>query len=217
MTSVEYYQQQFSKDLIDLMNSHEFAKERISIVSLVDNMSAPDHYGVVRNEFKNIQNKPLFLMSYFFLVLMNQAIHSGARNLHQDFQNIVQYPKLVGILSSYGSNLHPALLLIVSIKHSENIETTIDNFRILTKFLLHDYQDFFYQQFPKYSKALHTNDDIKFNLKNVFNEIDIAIKWSNVPKSIWNYQLKSDEFTGYKSMIEIFNNELTKTIQQDLI
>lgn len=67
MSIVEYYQQEFSKDLINLMNSHEFAKERISIVSLVDDMSAPDHYGVVRDEFNRIQKSNFFFLASFFL------------------------------------------------------------------------------------------------------------------------------------------------------
>lgn len=147
MSIVEYYQQEFSKDLINLMNSHEFAKERISIVSLVDDMSAPDHYGVVRDEFNRIQKQQFFLFSFFFSVLIDQSIYSVARHLHQDFQNIAQYPKLVGILSSYWSNLHPSLLLIASIKHTENLENLKYDFRDLAKYLLNDYKIFFINNF----------------------------------------------------------------------
>lgn len=213
MSIVEYYQQQFSKDLINLMNSHEFAKERISIVSLVDDMSAPDHYGVVRDEFNRIQKKQFFLFSFFFSVLIDQAIHSAARHLHEDFQNIAQYPKLVGILSSYWSNLHPSLLLIASIKHSKNLEDLENYFEDLAKFILNDYQKFFYCQFPKYTKLLYSNEEIKLNLNNIFNEISRAMIWTDVPKSIWSYQLNTNELHSYKTIIDKLNTELKKVAE----
>lgn len=213
MSLTKYYQHDFSKDLMNLMNSHEFAKERISIVSLIDDIEAPDHYGIVRDEFNKIQKKQFFLFSFFFSVLIDQAIHGAARHLHQDFQNIAQYPKLVGILSSYWSNLHPSLLLIASIKHTENLENLENSFEDLAKFILNDYQDFFYYQFPKYTKSLQSNEEIKLNLSSIFNEISRAMIWTDVPKSIWANQLNTKELHSYKTIINILNTELKKVAE----
>lgn len=146
-------------------------------------------------------------------MLIDQAIHSAARHLHQDFQNIAQYPKLVGILSSYWSNLHPSLLVIASIKHSKNLEDLENYFEDLAKFILNDYQNFFYYQFPKYTKLLDSNEEIKLNLNNIFNEISRAMIWTDVPKSMWAYQLNTKELHSYKTMIDMLNTELKKVVE----
>ena len=104
-------------------------------------------------------------------------------------------------------------MLIASIKHTENLETTENYFEDLAKFILNDYQKFFYCQFPKYTKLLYSNEEIKFNLNNIFNEISRAMIWTDVPKSIWAYQLNTNELHSYKTMIDMLNTELKKVAE----
>ena len=213
MNSVEYYLNHFSKDLQKLMNSHEFAKERISIVSLFDFVETPDdHYLIVKNEFNNIKEKPLFIMNFFFIVLIDQATYSSAKSIYSKFRSITMYPKLSGILSSYTSNLHPAMLLMISIKITNNYKSILSDFDELTKHFLNEYKLLFYEKLPEYINDLNHKDTRKEYFLKIMDEINSAMKWDSVPKSIWNNYLNSEENKLFKSLIEIFTIRLEKFI-----
>ena len=60
---------------------------------------------------------------------------------------------------------------------------------------------------------MYSNEEIKLNLINIFNEISSAIIWTDVPKSIWVNQLNNNELHLYKTIIDILNTELEKVVE----
>lgn len=54
------------------------------------------------------------------------------------------------------------------------------------------------------------------NLINIFDEISLAMRWTDIPKSIWTNQLNTEELLSYKLIVDIFNTEL-KIIVGELV
>ena len=208
MNIIKYYEYQFQIDLTLLLHSTETKQDRLSIVSLMDTMSAPSFYGDVQNAFKELSDKPLFLICYFYSVLIDQAIHSYDKELHYDFEKIAGYPKFVGILSSYWHNFEPSLLLLIAIKYIKEEEDFNNKFEIFTKYILNDYILFFKDIFPKYTLLLSNKSDIDSALNAIFYDIKISLKKENIPIRIWDTSFKEDEIKLYFNLIDILQERL---------
>ena len=112
MKAVQYYKESFGHDLKRVASATRATnKDRISIVSLVPSQSRSESFGDTAREFQRLENKVEFLFCYYFSALLDQGIHASLRDEHYHFNHFAQYPKFCGILGSYYSNLHPALLL----------------------------------------------------------------------------------------------------------
>jgi hypothetical protein len=208
MNIIKYYEHQFQIDLTFLLNSTETKQDRLSIVSLIDTMSASGFYGDVQNAFKALDDKPSFLICYFYTVLIDQAIHSYSKVLHHDFEKIAGYPKFVGILSSYWHNFEPSLLLLIAIKYIKEEENFNNKFEIFTRYILNDYIVFFKDIFPKYTLLLSNKSKIDSALNSIFYDITISLRKENIPTSIWNNSFKKDEIKFYYNLIDILQEEL---------
>jgi len=209
MDILEYYKSDFKQDLNLLIHSTTRKQDRISIVSLIETMNAPDFYGVVQDSFKTLKNKSSFLICYFYSVLFDQAIHSYDRKLHFDFDKIAGYPKFVGILSSYWSNFNPLLLLLISTSHIKDKENSINDFKIFTHYILSDYIDFFYNIFPKYTSELNEKQYTNIVLKDIFQDMKYSTKKKDAPIDIWDNRFNRDNIEIYYKLIDILQNEIT--------
>lgn len=214
MNSIEYYKEYFSTDIQNVMRTLEHGN-RISIHSLISD-DATDHFGRTRRAFLETKSPRMFLFCFFYTALIDQAIHSSLRFEHQNFERIAGYPKFVGILSSYWSNMDPALLLLIAtvyIKDENEIEVTMD-FNDLSDFFLDDYIDFFQNVFPEYADGLKTSDQQNEAIYNVFSEISYSMQWGIVPKET---AIISPNLKLYKAWILILNEKLNKKITKMLI
>ncbi len=208
MDIIKYYTANFQNDLESLMNSTNPKQDRISIVSLVETMSAPEFYGTVQNAFKKIEDKPLFLICYFYSVLLDQAIHSYDRNLHCDFDKIAGYPKFVGILSSYWYNFEPPLILLIALLYIDEKEKFIKNFEIFTKYIFEDYVNFFDCIFPKHTLLLNEKNATHNALNHIFKDIENSLKKENIPITIWDKRLSNNKIEIYYEVIDILQKEV---------
>lgn len=219
---IKYYENSFHQDLNLLLHLTGNKLDRISIVSLMETMNAPGFYGLVQKSFKKIPHKSFFLISYFYSVLLDQAIHSYDKDLHQDFDKIANYPKFVGILSSCSENFNPLFLLLISSKYVKNHDSIINDFKDFTKYIFKDYIDFFYNIFPKYT--LHLNQKqiniytllnkeqyIALVLKNIFIDIKNSINRESAPIQIWE-KIQQKNIKLYYTYIDIIQEEVKKII-----
>jgi len=172
---LKYYEKEFKRDIKFLLNSDKNTWNRISMCSLRElDRQLPIFYGSVQNAFKKLKNKPYFLICYFYSVLLDQAIHSYSMELHCIFDNIAGYPKFVGMLQSYGSNFHPAILLCTSVLYTRNVDEFLNDFEVFTKYILNGYINFFNMEFPRHTSLLKNQKDINKALASIFDDIKIS-------------------------------------------
>jgi len=190
MNITDYYEHLFSNDLTKLMDSSEFAKYKISMFSLIEGSGSSSHFGHTRKAFLSIEDKPCFLMSYFYTTLIDQALHTYDKLRHCDFNNIAKYPKLVGILSSYNSNMHPSNLLLISLCYidSSDEEEYTNKFYQLTDYMVDDYENFIKNIFPKYTHKLNTAEQLDM-LKSVYAEIISSMSFNSV-RRLYHTEMK---------------------------
>jgi len=209
MTGIEYYKKQFPLELLNIKDTLAVGRG-ISIHSLISD-SAGGHFGQTRQAFLETKSKPQFLFCFFYTVLIDQAIHSSLLEEHRNFEKTSGYPKFVGILSSYGSNMDPSLLLLIATSYlnGENEKELTEDFKELTDFLLEDYIDFFHNVFPNYSFSLNSKAAQDKALLSIFEDIQNSMKWISVPKAT---AIIKPKLHLYKEWIDIFNSILEKTI-----
>lgn len=224
MNPIEYYKKIFAGDIQSIQNvtPHEFKRynDRISIFSLVPgaNHSLPGMFAKHAKAFQGLTHKRLFLFCFFFSVLIDQAIHSSLRIEHYFFDKLAKYPKIVGILSGFNSNIHPALLLLLAtlyINSAEEVDATSD-FKQLTDFFIQDYCDFFSLQYPALTGRLNTRQEQIFALGRVFSDIVNAFDPSLLPDYLHIYPLPDESLNQslYKSWTEYFYNIVKKKLNE---
>ena len=202
MTSIEYYKNYFPADLQNVMATLEHGN-RISIHSLIS-ADAHGHFGRTRQAFLESKSPRMFLYCFFFIALIDQAIHAALRGEQDNFEKIAGYPKLAGILSSYWHNMEPALLLLISTIYldEEDEKCIVDDFELLTNYFLNDYIDFFHNVFPEYANHLSTREMQNRAIKNVFSAIKSEMIWEYVPKGT---AIISPDQKLYRKLIDTFN------------
>ena len=211
MTSVEYYKNHFTVDIQNIMNLIA-PEKRISIYSLI-NKDSGGFFGRTRKGFLETTSPRMFLFCSFYTALIDQAIHSSLRIEHQNFEKIAGYPKFVGILSSYGSNMDPALLLLIATVYckDDSKEDVTKDFNDFTDYMLDDYIDFFHNVFPKYAYGLKTTDEQDEAIHQVFSDIHQAMQWDSVSKEIARL---SPSLDLYKAWILLFNDKLSEKMNR---
>ena len=96
---ISYYEEDFGRELYAVQNATTATvKDSISIVSLLPADQSPGLFDEHAQAFKSLPSQRLFLFSYFFTSLIDQAIHSALREDHRYFDRIARYPKFVGCL-----------------------------------------------------------------------------------------------------------------------
>jgi hypothetical protein len=185
MNAIEYYNEQFGRELLMVMNSrHPDSTNRLSILSLADDARLPqgmfdDHAA----NFRRVESKPRFLFCYYFSALIDQAIHSRLRELHASFDHYARYPKFCGILGSYWTNFHPNLILLVATLYvrPEDEEVALEDCGAYASFFPNDYCEFLREHMPKLANV-HTADGGKAWCEAVLDEVQIAAH--SVPTSL---------------------------------
>ena len=117
-----------------------------------------------------------FLLGYQFCVLLDQAIHSGARRHHQVFDDVARYPKLGGILGSYYTNMHPALLLGVAsgLVSQGAVDGATDQLRRLSRHVIVEYARFLTEDFADLVQVARGQAAHLHLLKPVFEALSSA-------------------------------------------
>lgn len=156
MTPIEYYQQQFPADLGVVIGGRPTRGERLSVLTFTASPTVGT-IGAAQLRFQSFDTsvRVRFLFCLHFSVLIDQAIHEGARAIHPDFDRIAGYPKLAGILASYWSNLHPALLLRAATLHVEaGADSASEDLASYAQFFPADYRRFILDDFPNHTQQL---------------------------------------------------------------
>lgn len=162
MNVLDYYRSEFGSELKKVAEASG-NRNRISIVSLVPSDKPTRSFQMAGQAFDKVSSKRHFLFCYFFSALIDQSIHSGLREEHQYFDAYANYPKFCGILATYWSNLHPALLLLVATLYTpvNEKETSIIEFKELSDYFIDYYCNFFKEQYPSISGRLTSTRDRK--------------------------------------------------------
>lgn len=171
--ATEYYTNRFGKDLIAVSDADPGWKGRISLVAVI-----PGAVNATPGQAKAFNSLPakdrvLFLMSYFYSALLDQAIHATLREEYATFDHLAGYPKLVGILGSAYTNIHPANLLVAATIHLNKLtaEAATELFTELTTHMTNEYVHFFTVQYPARTGRLNTRDSQLRALDMVLQEI----------------------------------------------
>ena len=156
MSPVEYYYNAFPSHLALVMGGPPRQGQRLSLITFAG-APAPGDFGEAQRRFHSLQgrDKSRFLFCLHFSALIDQTIHASSPPLHFDFDRVAGYPKVCGILGSYGTNLHPAGLLRVAtlyVEASAVWETEL--LRELSAFFVGDYRRFVLDEFPQHTNLL---------------------------------------------------------------
>lgn len=172
----DYYNTIFGPQLVAVANADPGWRSSISLVGLIP--GAGNAFPGQAKAFCSLEerHRVMFLMCYFYSALLDQAIHASLREEHAAFDELAQYPKLVGILGSAYTNLHPAHLLVAVTVHMKSLsdETVRVLFDELTEFMLNEYARFFTVEYPAMTKHLQNTDDQRRAIRTVFQEVVLA-------------------------------------------
>jgi hypothetical protein len=218
LDAITYYKDRFGHELLHLIESTTSTiKDRISIVHLLP----PERPFIRQNEqtkiFQEKTYKSFFLYCFFFSALLDQAIHSGLRSEHSYFDKLARYPKFVGILGTFHTNIHPALLLLAStlyIPASEE-ESALNEFRKLCDFFVKDYCDFFENEYPKITGRLDNLKDRKNAITAVLCKMSNAMALLFVPMSLKPYSSLQPKTKLYESMVLSFSTRINSKLSQN--
>jgi hypothetical protein len=214
MDIITYYQENYKFDLINV--SGEF-KDRISVVSLVpNNINISGGFGNAARKFERIDNKVQFLFCYYFSVLLDQAIHSAIREEHSTFDNLARYPKFCGILGSFHTNLHPALLLLVATLYTtdNNHELATEDFERLALFIPGEFYRFFTLEYPSITGRL-TNKNLKLNVVyKLFNKLSDGVALLFQPKSLKPYSEEEPNLILFKRWINFISTKINEKCKE---
>ena len=207
MHIIEYYEQQFFKDLEKVKKSSMFSEDRISIASLVEGMSSPSHFGEVKKVLLNLENKEFFLFTFMFGVLFNQAMHeiNLKGNLHCPFIKDERIPQFCGILSSYSYNFPPSLLILITSTYTqENDENKyLEEFKKLTDFKLDEY----FKTIKNNTISNDTTNAINF----IFSDIYESMKYNGIPDL--KHFKREPNVNFYKQCLNYLSNEAKKYLE----
>lgn len=217
MDAIEYYRTVFGKELIRIQNAiRATIKDRISIISLIPMEDYPGSFGDHAKAFNESPSKRLFLFCFFFSSLIDQAIHSSLREEHPYFDNIAKYPKFVGILHTYFTNLHPSYLLLIATLYipSEEENTATEEFQSLADFFTADYCHFLCEVYPKLTNRLKDTEKQSKACQAVLCDISNAMAIIYIPQSLRPYsnlQPKRDLCVKWTSY---FSNKINKKLEE---
>jgi len=209
-SAIQYYKNSFLGDLEFALDPSPLYRDKISIVSLLP--------GEAR-EFTQMQSPHLFLFCFFFSSLLDQAIHSGLRAEHPYFDKIAKFPKIVGILSTYWHNIHPAFLLMAATFQvpPNGIERATKDFKTLSDFFIEDYCDFFMNQYPQLTGRLKTNPERLQACISILTKISSALAILFCPNTIRPYSSEEANQELVAKWISHFRNNVNaklKTFEQ---
>lgn len=171
--ATDYYNTRFGPQLIEVANADSGWRNRISLVGLIPGAQNATP-GQARSFSSLSENdRLLFLMCFFYSALLDQAIHSSLREEHSGFDHLARYPKLVGILGSAHTNLHPANLLVAITVHrqglsSEAVQAWFDD---LTRFMIKEYVRFFTVEYPSLTTHLQSPESQRQAILSVCQEV----------------------------------------------
>lgn len=204
MNILQYNNNKFFKDLEKVKKTSMFAEDRISIASLVEGMSSPNHFGEVKKVLLNLENKEFFLLTYMFYVLLNQAIHeiNLKGNLQCSIMKDKRIPQFCGILSSYSYNFPPSLLILITSTYiQENDEKKyLEEFKKLTDFKLDEY----FKTIKNNTISNDTTNTINF----IFSDIYESMKYNGIP-NLTHFKRKPN-IDFYKQCLNYLSNEAKK-------
>jgi len=208
---ISYYKEDFGCDLLSVQNATTGAVEnRISIVSLVPAKLGPSLFDEYARAFKGLASKRLFLFSYFFTSLIDQAIHSALSEEHPYFDRFARYPKLVGILATYHHNIHPGLLLLAATLYinKEDQNAATEQFCALSDFFAEDYENFILNQYPFLTGRLQTEQARKIAVRKIYTEISNAMALLFIPRSLRPYSSLSPDIELYEKWMGYFAKKI---------
>jgi hypothetical protein len=209
--SITYYKEDFGHELIQVQNATTATnKDRISIISLVPDEPYPGLFGENARAFKNLPSQRLFLFSYFFTALIDQAIHSALREEHSFFYSLAQYPKFVGFLATYDHNLHPGLLLLTATLYTpkEDEAISIDQFYSLADFFAEDYADFILNKYAPLTGRLKTEQSRNIAVQRLYSEISNSVALLFIPRSLRPYSSLSPDIKLYEKWMGYFTKKI---------
>lgn len=185
--AAEYYRSRFGNDLINIANADPGWRDSISLVGLIPGATNATPGQARAFSVLEEKHRVLFLMCYFYSALLDQAIHAGLRREHFVFNSLARYPKLVGILGSAYTNLHPAHLLVAVTIHMKTLssETVVGLFDDLTGFMVNEYVRFFTVEYPTLTDHLQTHEAQLNAIRTVLCE---AVHATTPPEpNLWSY------------------------------
>jgi hypothetical protein len=147
MNLVDYYEGELASDIRALS---EASGGDFSVVAFVHPTTAVPGRDMQRLfHAMPVERQVAFLMGFHFCALLDQAVHDSIRERHARFDDVARYPKLRGILASYWTNMHPALLLGVASGRVDEgaIEATTEEFERLSAHVVTEYGRFLVEDF----------------------------------------------------------------------
>ncbi len=178
MDAITYYREQFRFDLATVAAGSDW----ISFVSLQG--QSPGKYGNQTCEaFRELEPKCLFLFCYFYCVLLDQAVHTGANEEHRSFNAYWECPKFRGILGSAHSNLHPGLILEIATKYvsEENEEKLGTQLNSLASFFATEFRRILTEDYPKAAGRLKSDSSRQAFCESVLRAAEHGLVFSTVP------------------------------------
>jgi hypothetical protein len=213
---ITYYKEEFEQQLLSVQNaSTATIKDRISIVSLIPSDDYPGRFGENAIVFQKLRFKRLFLFCYFFVALIDQAIHSALREEHIYFEHLTRYPKFVGILSGYHHNLHPALLLLIATLYTANDEQkeATDQFMSFADFFGDDYGDFLMNKYPELTGRLSSQQMRETAAIKLYTELSNATALLFIPKSLGQFTSLNQDINLYENWMLYFSGKINDKLK----
>ncbi len=212
---IQYYKERFGFDLLRIANaSRSTVKDRISVVSLIPATSYSGGFSDTAEEFQKLEDKPLFLFCFYFSALVDQAIHAALHQEHLHFDRLARYPKFCGILGTYHTNIHPALLLLVATLYvsDEDAVSTTSNFEDLADFFPNDYYRFLVEEYPRLTGRLQTQAEQQRASTRLFSELSNATAILFQPTSLRPYSDSSPNQSLFKTWSGIVASNINNTL-----
>ncbi len=208
MEPVRYYLEEFGAELQKVYRAS--SSRCISIVSLLPDPIPGGGDGPHTRcaaAFREVRSKPLFLFCYFFTALIDQAIHASLRQEHAHFDRLAGYPKLVGILATACTNLHPAVLLLAATLYlrDSDVDEATRHFGCLADFFIEDYHVFLEAKYPALTGRLVDPGERHQALHQLFRELSSALALLFVPTSLGPYSCKRPNRQLYESWVRYLN------------
>jgi hypothetical protein len=213
--SVKYYKENFGYELLAVQNATTATiKDRISIVSLLPAEQYPGLFDENARAFRSLPSQRLFLFSYFFTSLIDQAIHSALREEHAYFDRIAQYPNFVGILATYHHDIHPGLVILAATLYTNKEEQSMatNQFCALADFFAEDYGDFLVNKYPSLSGRLQTEQMRKIAVRKLYTELSNALALIFLPRSLRPYSSFSPDIKLYEKWMSYFIKKINKKL-----
>jgi hypothetical protein len=123
------------------------------------------------------------------------------------FDRLAGYPKLVGILATACTNLHPAVLLLAAtlyLDDSEVDEATV-HFECLADFFIEDCHVFLGVKYPALTRRLVDPGERHEALRRLFRELSSALALLFVPGSFGPYSRRRPNLQLYESWVLYLN------------